>query len=86
MNNERREELQEVLDMLDGAIDRIDEIKGEEEDALYNLPDSLQDSSRGYAMQDAMDTLDGFMGAINDIRSEIADFATPKKRPKLRRP
>ena len=34
MNKERREELLEVTELLDEAIDRIGEIRDEEEDAL----------------------------------------------------
>lgn len=37
MNKERREELLEVTGLLDEAIDRIGEIRDEEEDALYSL-------------------------------------------------
>ncbi len=82
MNKERREELLEVTELLDEAIDRIGEIRNDEEDALYSLPDGLQESSRGLAMQDAMDTLDEFSDAIDKIRSKIEEFASPKKKSK----
>ena len=82
MNKERREELLEVTELLDEAIDRIGEIRGEEEDALYSLPEGLQESARGFAMQDAMDTLDGFVDSIDKIRSKIEEFARPKKKSK----
>lgn len=84
MNKERREELLEVSELLDEAIDRIGEIRDDEEDALYSLPERLQESSRGFAMQDAMDTLDGFVDSIDEIRSEIEEFARPKKKTKLK--
>ena len=38
MNKERREELLEVAELLDEAIEKIGEIRDEEEDALYSLP------------------------------------------------
>lgn len=82
MNKERREELLEVTDLLDEAIERISEIREEEEDALYSLPDSLQESSRGFAMQDAMDTLDGFVDAIDKTRNQIEEYARPKRKAK----
>lgn len=82
MNKERREELLEVTELLDEAIDRIGEIRNDEEDALYSLPEGLQESSRGLAMQDAMDTLDEFSDAIDKIRSKIEEYARPKKKPK----
>ena len=80
MNKERREELLEVIDLLDEAKDKISEIRDEEEDALYSLPEGLQESSRGYAMQDAMDTLDEFVDSIDKIQCQIEAFASPKKK------
>jgi len=82
MNKERREELLEITELLDEAIDRIGDIRDEEEDALYSLPEGFQESSRGLAMQDAMDALDGFVDSIDKIRSKIEEFAKPKKKPK----
>lgn len=82
MNKERREELLEVTELLDEAIDRIGEIRDEEEDTLYSLPEGLRESARGFAMQDAMDTLDGFVDSIDKIRSKIEEFARPKKKSK----
>lgn len=80
MNKERREELLEVIDLLDEAKDKISEIRDEEEDALYSLPEGLQESSTGCAMQDAMDTLDEFVDSIDKIQCRIEAFARPKKK------
>lgn len=84
MNKDRREELLEVTELLDEAIDRIGEIRDEEEDALYSLPEGLQESSRGLAMQEAMDTLDDFSDSIDKVRSRIEAFARPKKTTKAK--
>lgn len=86
MNKERREELLEVTELLDEAIDRIGEIRDDEEDALYSLPEGLQESSRGIAMQDAMDTLDEFVDSIDKVRSRIEEFTRSKKKPKYKKP
>jgi len=80
MNKERREELLEVTELLDEAIDRIGEIRNDEEDSLYSLPEGLQESSRGLAMQEAMDALDEFSDSIDKVRNEIETFARPKKK------
>lgn len=84
MNKDRREELLEVVELLDEAIDRIGEIRDDEEDALYSLPEGLQESSRGLAMQEAMDTLDDFSDSIDKVRSKIESFAKPKKKTKAK--
>ena len=86
MNKERREELLEVIDLLEEAKDRIGEIRDEEEDALYSLPEGLQESSRGLTMQDAMDTLDGFVDSIDKVQCQIEAFAHPKKKSKAKTP
>ncbi len=82
MNKERREELLEATELLGEAIDRIEEIRDDEEDALYSLPEGLQESSRGLAMQEAMDTLDEFVDSIDQIRYRIETYARPKKKTK----
>mgnify|MGYP004522898011 CR=1 FL=1 len=82
MNKDRREELLEVIDLLDEAKDKISEIREEEENALYSLPEGLQESSTGCAMQDAMDTLDEFVDSIDKIQCKIEEFARPKKKSK----
>lgn len=82
MNNDRREELLEVCDILDDAINRLTEIREDEQDAFDSLPEGLQESSRGEAMQDAMDTLDGFEDDISQLRGKIEEYATPKMKKK----
>ena len=82
MNKERREELLEVVDILDEAIGRLSEIRDDEQDALDSMPDGLQESSRGMVMQEALDTMDEFEDSIASIQSRIEQYAMPKKKPK----
>ncbi len=42
MNNDRREGLLEVCDILDDAINRLTKIREDEQDALDSLPEGLQ--------------------------------------------
>lgn len=82
MNKERRTELLDVVELLDEAIERLEEIRDDEQDAFDSLPDSLQDSVRGQSMQDAIDTMDGFGDSISAVRSKIEEFAKPPKKKK----
>jgi len=82
MNKERREELLEVIQSLDDAIDKLNEIRDDEQDAFDSLPEGLQYSSRGDAMQEAIDTLDGFENEITNISTKIEEYARPKKKKK----
>ncbi len=68
MNKERRKSLLEVIDALHRAMDTLESIRDEEQDAYDNLPESLQGAERGEAMSEAVDTMDS---ATNDIDSVI---------------
>lgn len=82
MNKERREALLEVADILDEAINQIEEIKFEEEESFDALPEGLQMSSRGDSMQEAIDIMDGFMDSIAAINKDITEYAKQKKKKK----
>ncbi len=82
MNKERRTELLDVVELLDEAIERLEEIRDDEQDAFDSLPDSLQDSVRGQSMQDAIDAMDVFGDSISVVRSKIEEFAKPPKKKK----
>ena len=82
MNKDRREELLDVTDLLSDAIDRLNEIRDDEQEAFESMPECLQYSSRGDAMQEALDTLDEFEDSISSIRDKIEEYAKPKKKQK----
>lgn len=82
MNKERCEELLDVTQLLDEAIDRLEEIRDDEQDAFDSLPEGLQYSSRGDAMQEAIDTLDAFGDEIAKVNAKIEAYAQPKKKKK----
>ncbi len=42
MNNKRRKELRRAIDMIETALDIVNSVKDEEEDAMCNYPESLQ--------------------------------------------
>lgn len=82
MNKERREELLEVVDILDDAVSRLSDIRDDEQEAFDSMPEGLQYSSRGDAMQEALDTLDGFEDSITTIQTRIEQYAKPKQKSK----
>ena len=55
MNKQRRQELGDVLDYLDDAIDRLEEIRDDEQDAFDSLSERLQNSKTGDSMLAAID-------------------------------
>lgn len=75
MNKQRREELLDVADYLQDAIDRLTEIRDDEQDAFDNMPEGFQNSARGDSMQDAIDTMGDWETDIDSLRSKIEDYA-----------
>lgn len=80
MNKSRRQELYDVTSLLDDAVDRLEEIKNDEMEALEAMPESLQFSSRGDKMQKAIDKIDEFVASIEKIKSDIEIMAKGNKK------
>ena len=64
MNNTRRKAIKQVMKRLENVQWQFEEIKAElesirdeEEEAMYNMPESLQESDRYYAMEEAANNL-----------------------------
>lgn len=73
MNAERRKRIDAVIESINKIKDQlvdirceISDIKDGEEEAMNNLPESMQDGDRGQAMQDAIDAIDEAYSAIMD--------------------
>lgn len=75
MNKERRNRLQEVKESLDDVITQIEELKDEEQEALDNMPESLQQTELGDKMQTAIDTMDEAISAIGDVQQTLDEAA-----------
>ena len=73
MNKQRRKDLLDVAEHLQDALDRLSEVRDEEQEAFDNMPESLQYGSRGDAMQEAIDTMDEWESLIP---CEIAKIIT----------
>lgn len=65
MNKARRKELAEIVELLEEARERLEAVRDEEEEALENLPESLQASERGGAMQAAIDAMEDVLDALD---------------------
>ena len=75
MNKQRRKDLLDVAEHLQDALDRLSEVRDEEQEAFDNMPESLQYGSRGDAMQEAIDTMDEWESEIDEIKSRSEEFA-----------
>lgn len=80
MNAKRRKAIEAVitrLEELDSMREEIREqlaaVRDEEQEALENMPESLQESDRGQQMEDYIDTMESVTGELDliDIESLI---------------
>ena len=76
MNKLRRKALDAALIALEEQRDQLRLIVEDEQAALENMPDPLQDSRRGQEMQDGVDAIEDAISQIEDacdlIRSLIS--------------
>lgn len=72
MNNKRRKEISRVIDTLTEISNTLSILAEEENEAFDNLPESLQDSSRGDDMQEWIDRLEGAQETIDGIIDELS--------------
>lgn len=66
MNKFRRKEINKVIEDLRAAHSALEDIKGEEEEYLENMPENLQDSERAYQAQEAIDNLEYALENIDE--------------------
>ena len=69
MNAERRKRLQQARDKLAEIAEMLDGIGQDEQAALDNMPDGIQEGEKGQKLQENADT-------IQELRDEIDDIAT----------
>jgi len=71
MNKQRRIRLRESNSLLARALQIIYAVKDEEQDALDNFPENLQNSERYTAMEDAIDGLEEAIDCIEQASESI---------------
>lgn len=75
-----RAKLDEVKALIEAARETAEAVRDEEQDALDNMPESLQQGERGEAMQDAIEQLDALIDGLdensapNDVASALTEF------------
>lgn len=79
MNKQRRQELNNVIDGLDTAMNELAEIQDDEQQHYDNLPESFQYTDRGQAMLDAIDWMDGVANEIDNLRTRIEKYVETGK-------
>lgn len=72
MNAARRKRIDEVMAQLEPLKELVEEILSEEQEAFDNMPEGLQQSSRGEAAESAIGSLESAFGQIEEAINELS--------------
>lgn len=73
MNKNRRKAIESIIDNLMDLSSEIEGIINDEQDALDNIPESLQESERANTMRDAIEALEDANSSIQEVLSYLSD-------------
>lgn len=73
MNVQRRKQLSDLMEQIDTLKFALEEIKDDECGAWDNLPESLQESSRGEQMYENVETLESALDSLQDAIDYIQE-------------
>lgn len=73
MNKERRKRIENAIANLQDVMEEVCAIQEEEQDAFDNLPEGIQESSRGELMQETVDGLDNVASDLDDVISNLQE-------------
>jgi len=73
MNAERRKRRDAIGEILSAIINDIEELKDDEEGALENMPESLQESERGEKMRENVDSLEEIISELESQRDYLSE-------------
>lgn len=71
MNKSRRKALEGIIEKIRGLKEELDDVKDEEQEALDNLPQGIQESERGEEMMNGIEVLED---AGDDLESIICNL------------
>ena len=67
MNKARRAELNRIINAIQELKNDLEIVHDEEEEAMDNMPESLQDFDRYCAMEEAVDNMDNAIDELDDV-------------------
>ncbi len=74
MNKKTRKELESLISRLEEIGNRLQELSEEEEEKLYNLPESLQESERGQQFQEVADALSTSAESVEEAINALMEI------------
>lgn len=74
MNKQRRVNLSQALTYLKAAMEIVNDVKRDEEDAMNNMPENLQESERYYTLEENVEALDAIADSIDEVCDTIDEL------------
>ena len=74
MNKQRRKRLEKSYGLIDEAMEIIQDVMDEEQEAYDNLPESFQNGERGEEMRGYIEMLEEASGYLDDTKSVVAEI------------
>ena len=74
MNKQRRTILSKVIDELQNALSQLETIQEEESEAFDNMPEGLQNSSKGSQIEENIDVLEAAVSNIEDVIDSLSEL------------
>lgn len=75
MNNNRRKEIRNVIEQLEGLQCQIENIRDDEQDYIDNIPENLQESERHETAKTAVENLDLAIESFGELISNLSESA-----------
>lgn len=66
MNIKRRKELRIIIQKIEVILYDLEQVRDEEQDCFYNLPEGIADSERGEKFEECIDNLDSAISSIEE--------------------
>jgi len=73
MNNERRKEIQKLIDRCIDLKNDVELIRDEEQEYFDNMPESIQAGDKGERAQTAVDALEAAIGSAEDLENYLTE-------------
>ena len=83
MNNERRKEIDRLMERVNSLLsdlseikDSIENVRDEEQEYLDNLPENMVDGERAEKAQAAIDAIEEALGSLDDSETSLEGINT----------
>ena len=71
MNKNRRDRLAKLSAQISDIMEKLEELRDEEQEAFENLPESLNSSKLGETMQTTISAIDDALSSLENTDSQI---------------